>query len=1146
MHKQFLAASVLVAVGVGIAVAFLCLRETSARGSASSRLSLGARAMASLFSPPPSGARSLRGTVVSSEGARVGGVEVTASVSIPDDTLSSIPCSDRRPDLSLSSLSCEGEPRQLLLGRIEGGLGAARVVARTTSNADGTFILDDLPEGSVTLWALSHEGAHVEPSVSTSASSVTLTLGPTVMHSGQVVDEDGRPLRGTRVTLYFARHSRFFETTTDAQGRFSLGPLPEGDYGRVIRHPGLPLLFETLPSLKAEDESEEVKLLKPRRLAGQVFDKEQPVADAEVVITETGQSARTGRDGAFAFENMPRGSYHLTASASSRRGHARINVGKDDLAAEPGVRIELRPRVSFSGTVKTPEGHPIPGVQVEASSSDEKDQTLTDSQGHFAFESLAPEEHTVTLRASGYADKRLREVQPATTPTQDWELEPSVVIRGQVTDADGHPIPRAIVQLTEDPVEEDDSEDDGATPLSSPEKDDHDAPDTDLHEFRVTRLRVDEEGRFAFERSESGRYALRVDANQHIPLNTVVDAPASDLRLVPQLGASVEGIVVDGDGAPLSDVRLALSTNAAEPRDLATLSSGPTGHFTFRGLPPGGYVLHARFDEGDHHATTHPIEVPDARTVETTVRLDTGSGISGIAVDTSGRPLPEVTIQATAFKQAAEATTDESEEPGESSRRDPPSSSEAVTDGRGRFAVKHLGKGSCELEVSLRGHELVSVSAAGVDSPGNAEPLLVTAGATDVKLTFRYIGGVRGRVVREDGTPVTDLSINGYEAKDPEGKFQWEFGDWERATLLFSAPGLMPLQRVVAPTPGQLTDLGDLVMKPRQKLRGRVSHARTGEPIEEARVQLVEGSSGHEVSNLVTERFDTLAFTEPDGSFELDGYAGDDLALQVQSNGAPEHLHPLGSGATWADVRILPGATLTGTLTDAAGKTLQASSLLLLGSTFGKPDTERIDDEPPEVRRLEHVHFKDGLYEVNEIAPGTYQVIPRVEPRDGTPPIRFKPRSVTLALGERVRLDFQEQRGNSKVTLVLLPQEGVAEDERVTPSRAILVAGDIPLPDIDERLDLLRDAASLPLQGEEQQWRRASASNLSAGRYTYFLMGSREKIPRLVIHREVVDVGSDEDRVHRIHPRWNLIDSMPIRCPSRPETLPDREEEKGW
>ncbi|MFY0562434.1 carboxypeptidase regulatory-like domain-containing protein [Archangium lansingense] len=1079
LHKQLLAASAFVVLALGVAVVWGDLP-----GSKPAVPPQRSRPVREAPTPPPRGDGAIQGRVVAWDGTPVAGVEVSATLSQPGKSLSSLACEGESPNILLSSPNCEGAPRWQLTGLIEQGLGAAPVVARTTSSADGSFSLTGLPDGAVAVWALDARGARMEPRVEVGATGVKLVLGRSATLSGRVVDEAGRPLQGASVTLFLAEHSRYFEATTDAQGRFLLGPLLAGrPHGLVAHHLGLLPAYESLSSLQ---DTGDVVLHAPRRLVGQVLDGEHPVADADVVASETGQSARTSGDGRFILEDMPPGEHKVTASTSRKRGHASVTL--EEGYPEATVRIELGSLVSFSGTVKDSEEHPIPDAVVEVEGSD-KEKTLSDTQGRFTFEALSPGNYKVTVRAEGYSDRRFPHVAPATTPTLDVVLKPTALVRGVLVDTEGHPVPKAIVQLAESAVDEDFN-----TQLPPPEKvagNDEPGPMggiNDPHESRVHQLRADENGRFAFERDSPGRFALRVDSDRYLPLQTLVAAPATDLRLVLQPGARVEGRVVDAQGLPLAQVELSLHTGLDEPEVIAPMDSDEHGRFVLGGIAPGHYILLARFDQGAPHGTTLPIEVIGTETLEAVVRLDTGLSVSGIVVDESNRPIPHVQIE------AKSATGLYGPQGGDS-----PSSSKAITDEQGRFTVRHLLPGPCELDIDIPGHELSRVRAAGTDSRG--KQLVVPAGSTDVTLTFRYLGGVRGRLVHEDGTPITSFSINSYSHRDPQGAFQQNLRWPGPIELAISAPERTPiLLSEIEVEPGQLKELGDIVMKARRLLRGRVTHALTGEPIEGARVTRKSADSEGELSGFGRD-LKSSTDTRHDGSFELEGVEADGLVLEVELNhDSPKHRQPIGAGDTWVDIRMTPGARLQGTVTDSEGHPVETSLLLLADSS--------------EVRVHDDI-ISHGRYDLDGLSPGTYRVVPTPVEAPGKTPIRFKPQTVVLAFGSRHVLNFQAQRGDSRLTLLLSDEEGPApDDERVIIDDRVLVAGDLPLPEFESMLAGVREALEVPLDD-------ASASRLSAGRYTYFLLG-RGKDGK-VVHREVVDVGPGEDIVRRIRPRWTPI-----------------------
>ncbi|MCP3099316.1 carboxypeptidase-like regulatory domain-containing protein [Myxococcus sp. K15C18031901] len=1127
LHKQFLTVAALVAVALGVVGVWHLLPGAPPAGTAQSPRPVPER---EALPPPPRGSGVLQGTVVAWDDTPVAGVEVSATLSQPGRTLSALPCGEEFPDLPLSAGDCEGTPVLGLIDLIEQGLGAAPVVARTTSRADGTFSLTGLPEGALAVWALDARGAGVLPrSVAVGATGLKLVLREAATVSGRVVDEGRHPLPGANVTLFLAEHSRFFEATTDARGRFSFGPLPAGrPHGLVAYQPGL--LAAHVPLDVPEDLDEDLVLHAPHRVSGRVLDAGRPVADAEVVSVETGRSARTDGDGRFVLEDLLLGHTQLTATLGKRRGHAwtQLMEGKP----EPEVVIVLGPVFTLRGTVTTLKGHPVPAATIEVAGTDNA-RTLTDARGHFVFESLTPGRYTVTVRAEDYADQRIDYAYDPSTPspetqapandeplqeapTVDVVLHPSFRVGGVLVDPEGRPVSGAIVQLAggDGPL--------GEAPLPPPRMDARKHPDdlARLHETRVTEVRTDDQGRFAFERARPDRLSLRVDSDRYIPLHTVVDAPATDLRLVLQEGARLQGSVVDAQGLPLDGVQLSLRAGPDSRVEVVTpTESDAQGRFTFGGLPPGHYVLQARLNQGARHEATLPLDVLDTRTLSPVVRLDTGLSISGTVVDASNNPVPHLELRAT--------STDGKLQYVEQDERIP---SWATTDEQGRFTVKHLPPGACELSTRRAGHTLGRRGAGAADSTAEVR---VPAGATDVTLELRYLGGVRGRLVGEDGHPISYFILNAEEHRDPDGSFQVDRRPSGPTTLSLSAPGRTPIEREVEVAPGQLVDLGDILVKPERKLRGRVTHALTGAPLPSVEVALFRTDPGG-----LPRRLDGSSRTAPDGTFELDGVETTALFLEVTGSDLPRHRQAIGAGDTWVDVRMQPGAKLLGTVRDAEGRP-RASVLVM----FTEPPAPR---EPFE-REVQYIWGDAQGFVKEGIVPGTYWVVPQPDLDEGGRDLWFKPQTVVATHGSVHVLDFQVQRGSARLTLLAPEGRSSADDsEAVSIEYSLLVEGDLRLSGTDARLRALRRRPPMA-DAEGHHPADLVLSELPAGRYTYFLVGNRGwGMRNLAVHREVVDVKPGDDITRRIVPQWVPLQAEDDGIRRHPCRAPCTRDDDGW
>ncbi|MCP3099319.1 carboxypeptidase regulatory-like domain-containing protein [Myxococcus sp. K15C18031901] len=1107
MRRQALVAVVLGALAVGIVVAVVALRDTGTEAPeprpsvATSRVLPGPREP----SPPPRGALSIQGTVVDRDGNPVAGVEVSASRSMPGESLSSLPCGAETPDTVLSSTECAQGSWQVLIGLVEEGRGAAPVVTRTTSRGDGTFTLEGLPEGAVALWAVGAQGAVVAPRVEAGATQVRLTLGRGAPLSGRVVDETLRPLPGASVTLFLAEHSRYFETSTDTLGRFSLGPLPAGRYGFVASQPGLmpEYLVEVAPTNLGD-----VVLHPSRRIVGQVLTVEQrPVAGIEVRMEENGQSTRTGEDGRFVIEGVAPSDYTVTAHDPRQWGSQSVTLGEEQREVE--VRIVVESLVHVRGTVQDPEGHPIPDavVRVMGDGSEDFDAwTTTDAQGNFTLETLLLGPCTYVVEAAGFQDLKGEEGELSTPapPPRTFVLEPAVLIQGLLVDEAGKPVPDVIVQLTASPPREEQhppTEEEADTPGTY-----EDAPDDPaLGGVEENRLASDANGRFQFELDRPGRFHLSTESEHFLKVQRSVDAPATDVRLVLSSGGRVVGRVVDGQGEPLPAAVLSVHASPDTLPVALPVRPDEEGRFQIEAVPPGRHVLLAAFDANLPHRETVPIEVFGTETVTVTVRLDAGLSVSGVVVDEANRPIPGATVTATPLT----ATPSHLRHLGAGFST---ASSRGVADETGRFTVKHLLPGPCKLQVEADGHSLRG------DPPVDAKPeesrpsVQVLAGAKDVRLVLQYDGGVRGRLLHEDGSPVVHFSVNEREYREADGTFVRDGFSGGSGWLTLSAPGLNHVVRLVDAPVGQLVDLGDIVMKAGRKVRGRVVDAVDSAPISGATVEATLSQAyvatvmDAETARLSSPPSPGTTVTRRDGTFEFDDVEGEQFTLKVDHPDHLTRLQPLGAGDTPLEVRLARGARLSGTVTDRRGKPVDGRIRAL---SLGPPQ-----------KTLDLIDVTEGEFEVSQLAPGTYALKAVMRHPETGEVFSFVPQVVTLASGEARTLAFREQVESTRVTLAMSP--GPSGEQFLTTSCSV-VPGDVPTPRTATELIVLNRTVAIPLdQAPTQPWGHFTMS-LPAGRYTVFVVGIVVGSGDEMLHRQVLDVPREGALSLTVEPVWQPL-----------------------
>ncbi|MGA9523009.1 MAG: carboxypeptidase regulatory-like domain-containing protein, partial [Myxococcaceae bacterium] len=138
---------------------------------------------------------------------------------------------------------------------------------------------------------------------------------------------------------------------------------------------------------------------------GRVTKSGSPVAGAEVLMKPLGQQAeqrfderstRTGKDGAFRFENLPELLWYVQVSAPGALAQA--NLSSMTTPRMQGVELSLSPAATLHG-VLVRNGRPVPNAYLELGGSRRVPrQTTTGPDGVWVFDSV-PDQEDYVLRA---------------------------------------------------------------------------------------------------------------------------------------------------------------------------------------------------------------------------------------------------------------------------------------------------------------------------------------------------------------------------------------------------------------------------------------------------------------------------------------------------------------------------------------------------------------------------------------------------------------------------------------------------------------------------------------------------------------------------------------------------------------------------
>ncbi|RYZ39429.1 MAG: carboxypeptidase regulatory-like domain-containing protein [Myxococcaceae bacterium] len=770
--------------------------------------------------PQPVGSARITGRVRDARGW-VAGARVSASRPEPWRTLSELPCPtvvEGQEKLPVGLRDCGIEYRRMLLELVGARLGEAPVFAEVTTDAEGRFALEGLPEGSVTLWALAESGAGVLPHVPIGREGVELMLEEGRLVEGNVTAQDETtPIADARVTVIDREHTRFFDTVADAQGAFRLGPLPGGRYSVFISAEGWAPRF--IQDLDLEGPLEPVTLARASRLAGRVVAVDgSPAAGLLVMIDgdtalATEQLTTTDGAGRFAFDDVPDVPHQLNVGSAELGAFATLTVSPP----AQDVVLQLQAGVFVEGTVSDDTGHPIAGAKVSTFREDggplsAEATAVTGASGRYRLGPVRSGPHTFKLEAIHHLDDE-RTNQPLTRGQGplDFTLVRAASVEGLIVDEEGQPLAGISVQLH--------CCDESARGSS--------ADDTTVS---------DADGHFVLDVTQAGSGQLSVEDEAFLPRELEVQVPSTSLRVVMSRGASVAGHVTDAQGLPVRQASIRLveekedEGDDAEEAETRYGTTDGSGTFLLQGLLPGRYVLEATVSrDWMNERVSQRIELQEREHLEVTLRLEEGRTLSGVAVDGAGQPLAGVMISVTSSEDDAawdQFSGGMGAVPGLAGIRSGPD---------GRFTLRHLTAARYTLEASLSAHTFQGERSQGGTFDAEERIFQVEAHAEQVLLVLVRNGHLKGRLVDPDGKAVTHFRVTGSAhiqdldvAASTDGAFSVEVTGAGTHALTLKAPGFAPVHQTLTSEEGVDVDLGTLTLPRPWTLRIHLKDEETG------------------------------------------------------------------------------------------------------------------------------------------------------------------------------------------------------------------------------------------------------------------------------------------------------------------------------
>ncbi|HEX2835748.1 MAG TPA: carboxypeptidase regulatory-like domain-containing protein [Thermoanaerobaculia bacterium] len=492
---------------------------------------------------------------------------------------------------------------------------------------DGSFVLDNVPSGSVTLVA--NAPGFVSGRVNLTVEEgktlddVIVELDTGVKLTGRVTGPNGSALPDVSVRLApsttggFAMRGTEKSATTDSNGEYTMDGLNAGDETITFAHSKY-LSTSKQVTLKGRETRLDVQLEGGTRVSGIVVTEAGvPVADAEVRAMAPGAgfptSVATNASGTFEFESLQPVRYRITAN---RTGYAEGVVEDYDVANGGQLRITLKTGSTIYGRVTGLNEQELANTFVMARGSGAGAQTPVDSTGSYRIEGAPVGNVSVSASVRGMTGGRSSAAQTVTLTAGgsmqvDIAFRSDVAVRGRVT-RNGTALGNAQVMFM---------------PRSG---------------GQTNSANTDAGGNYSITGLEDGNYMVNViDMGRIASYSTTYEVRGSSTFDIDYTVASVRGRVVEaGSNRPIGNVNVTMrATSAVELFRGRSAVTDENGVFVIDTVPAGSYAITASLS--GFGADTKELTVGQSNIDNVELHLAQSDGVTLKVVDgRDGRALP--------------------------------------------------------------------------------------------------------------------------------------------------------------------------------------------------------------------------------------------------------------------------------------------------------------------------------------------------------------------------------------------------------------------------------------------------------------------------------------------------------------------------
>jgi len=342
------------------------------------------------------------------------------------------------------------------------------------------------------------------------------------------------------------------------------------------------------------------------------------VFQAQLYLGGAFRSARTGADGRYELIGLPAGGYTVIAE---KRGFARTTEDAVYVSGAAVQDLSLVPSASLRGQViDNATGRPIPDFALSVAPRErEVDwgrmvETVSDPDGIFTREDLAPGAYDIEVRAAGFGSTELELLlRPGGHAEPVIALERAGRLRGVVRDAaTNEPVAGATVAI--------------AKPREKSAATDEEAMREFIREAMLgDSVRTNEAGEFLLDTVPPGEPLLVVNHDDYVqlryPAPPVRRGEEGSVTLALSTGRKVAGVVRTSSGEPPGVRYLIVRGDDDTVRPVRKgFVCMPGGEFTVSGLEPGLYRIFVAGPRTDEEGVSVEVGAADVAGVEVLVR----------------------------------------------------------------------------------------------------------------------------------------------------------------------------------------------------------------------------------------------------------------------------------------------------------------------------------------------------------------------------------------------------------------------------------------------------------------------------------------------------------------------------------------------